>query len=152
MSVIELHKSKVLTFFKPDLSGELKMPFADNGIKAGFPSPAQDFMGENIDLDKIIVKHPFETFYAKVEGDSMKDAGIHDGDIVVIDRSLPHEDGKIYVCYIDGDFTIKRMKIDKESKTVWLVAENPAYEPIKVTEDDDFLVWGRVISCIKLDM
>lgn len=139
----------MIKFFKPNLASILELPYISNGIKAGFPSPAQDFMGESIDLNKILVKHPMETFYAKVEGDSMKDAGIHDGDIMVIDRSLPYEDGKIFVCYLDGDFTVKRMRIDKANETVWLVAENPAYEPIKVIPENDFIVWGRVIKVIK---
>lgn len=152
MSVIKLKSGKGLTFFTPDIDNSLQLPYVDSGIKAGFPSPAQDFVGEKIDLNSIVVKHPNETFYAKVEGDSMQDAGISDGDIVVIDRSLPHEDGKIYVCCIDGEFTIKRMRIDKENNTVYLIAENNKYKPIKVTEDNDFIVWGRVISCLKMNM
>jgi DNA polymerase V len=149
MSVKQLYRSKTLTFFVADLSTKLELPFVANGIKAGFPSPAMDFMGEKIDLNRILIKHPQETFYAQVDGDSMKDAGIHHGDIMVIDRSLPNEDGKIYVCFLDGEFTVKRMRIEKKTETVWLVAENEAYEPIKVSADDDFIVWGRVIHIIK---
>lgn len=152
MSVRKLNTAHSLTFFTPDVSSSVSLPYISGGIKAGFPSPAQDFMGENIDLNKILIKNPMETFYAKVDGDSMKDAGIHDGDILVIDRSLPYEDGKIFVCFLDGDFTVKRMRIDKENKTVWLVAENKAYEPIKVVPDNDFIVWGRVISVIKQNL
>jgi DNA polymerase V len=150
MKVKPLHSTITLDFFPADISTELKLPFISGGISAGFPSPAQDFMGEKIDLNRILVKHPSETFYAKVKGNSMKDVGIHDGDTLVIDRSLAPEDGKIFVCFIDGEFTVKRVQIEKKTKTIWLVAENEAYQPIKVTEENEsFLIWGRVIHVIK---
>jgi DNA polymerase V len=144
-----IYSTPVLTFYAADVALELELPFVSNGIKAGFPSPALDFMGEKIDLNRILIKHPMETFYAQVDGDSMKDAGIHDGDIMVVDRSMPHEDGKIFVCYLDGEFTVKRMKIDTANEIVWLVAENDAYPPIKITKENDFIVWGRVVRVIK---
>lgn len=149
MNVRKINTVANLTFYVPDVATELELPFISNGIKAGFPSPALDFMGEKIDLNKKLIKHPQETFYAQVDGDSMKNAGIHHGDTLVIDRSLEYEDGKIYVCYVDGEYTVKRMKIDSSSRTVWLIAENDSYAPIKVTEDNDFIVWGRVIHVIK---
>lgn len=150
MNVRPSHITDTLTFFNPDTTTELELPIINGGISAGFPSPAQDFMGEKIDLNRILVKHPSETFYAKVKGNSMKDVGIHDGDTVIIDRSMAPEDGKIFVCFIDGEFTIKRVKIDKGTKTVWLIAENEAYQPIEVTEENEsFLIWGRVVHVIK---
>jgi DNA polymerase V len=150
MKVINIDPNGKFQFFIPEVSTELEIPFISGGISAGFPSPAQDFMGEKIDLNRILVKHPSETFYAKVKGNSMKDVGIHDGDTLVIDRSLAPEDGKIFVCFIDGEFTVKRVQIEKKTKTIWLVAENEAYQPIKVTEENEsFLIWGRVIHVIK---
>jgi DNA polymerase V len=128
----------------------MPLPYASGGIRAGFPSPAQDFMGEKIDLNTIIIKNPSETFYAKVNGDSMKDAGIHDGDILVVDRSIAPEDGNIFVVYLNGEYTVKRLRIDKKSRRLWLVPENDAFEPVEVKEDDDdVIMWGRVINVIK---
>lgn len=135
-----------------DISGirpesELQLPIADEGIKAGFPSPAQDFMDRAIDLNKELVRHPASTFYGRVRGDSMIDAGVYDGDILIIDKSLEPHDGDMAVCYIDGEFTIKHIRIEKE--VVWLVPANSSYEPIKVTKDNEFLIWGIVTYSIK---
>ena len=128
----------------------IEIPYFEIGVKAGFPSPAADFMGESIDLNRELIKNQFETFVVKVDGDSMKDAGIHHGDRMLVDRSLPPEDDKIFVCCIDGEFTVKRMRIDKANQKVWLVAENDAYPPIEVTpENESFLVWGKVVHVIK---
>jgi DNA polymerase V len=150
MNVRKLYTTPTLTFYAADTSSVLELPFVASGIKAGFPSPAQDFMGEKIDLNQQLIKHPQETFYAEVDGDSMKGAGIEHGDLMVIDRSLPPEDGKIYVCCIDGEFTVKRVRIDSKNRKVWLVPENPEFESIEVTEENEsFLIWGRVIKVIK---
>lgn len=130
-----------------DLSTSLPLPYADEGIRAGFPSPAQDYMEQAIDLNKELIKHPSSTFYGRVVGDSMKDEGIEEGDILVIDKSLELIEGDLAVCYVDGGFTVKRVSIEKD--TVWLVPSNPAYPKIKVTADNDFLVWGIVTYTIK---
>jgi DNA polymerase V len=98
-------------------------------------------------MNKHLVKHPATTFYGRVKGQSMKDAGIFDGDLLVIDKSLQPTDNKIAVCYIDGEFTIKRIQIQKDC--VWLIPENEAYQPIKVTADNDFIIWGMVTHVIK---
>jgi DNA polymerase V len=149
MALRRLHP-KALTFYTPDTSTELSLPYFPNGVKAGFPSPAADHMGEQIDLNRVLIKNPQETFYIKVDGDSMTNAGIGHGDILVVDRSEPTLNGKIYVCTIDGEFTVKRVKIDKKKRMVWLVPENENYEPIEVTpENESFLIWGRVIHVIK---
>lgn len=120
---------------------------ADEGIKAGFPSPAQDFMDVAIDLNKELVKHPSSTFYGRVKGDSMIDAGIFDGDLLIIDKSLEPHNGDMAVCFIDGEFTLKYIKI--EEKVIWLIPANKNYQPIKVTEANDFLIWGIVTYSIK---
>lgn len=147
-------EKKPITIYTPDTSLILELPFVANGIKAGFPSPAQDFLGEKIDLNKKLIKHPNETFYAEVDGDSMRDAGIHHGDIMVIDRSMssPLINGKIYVVAVDNEFTVKRVKIDRKKNEAWLIAANVDYAPILVTEENEFIVWGRVISVIKTNL
>lgn len=142
-----LMKQENLLLYKADTNSELALPIADGGIKAGFPSPAQDFMDLTIDLNKELVKHPSSTFYGRVSGDSMIDAGIFDGDILIIDKSLEPKDGDMAVCFVDGEFTIKYIRI--EAKVIWLVPANEKYKPIRVTEDNDFLIWGIVTYSIK---
>ncbi len=142
-----MNKKQTIEIYKADIDTELSLPFADTGIKAGFPSPAQDFMDLAIDLNKELVRHPASTFYGRVKGDSMIDAGIHDGDILIIDKSLEPRSGDMAVCFIDGEFTIKYIKIEK--KIIWLVPANEQYEPIRVTEENDFLIWGIVTYSIK---
>lgn len=143
MSVAKLK----LTFFQPDFSNPTELPFIESGIKAGFPSPAADFDGTKISLDAMLIKNKEATFYARASGNSMTGAGIDDGDILVIDRSLEPVNNKIAVCFIDGDFTVKRIKIEKDC--VYLVPENNTYAPIKVTEDNQLLVWGIVTFVVK---
>ena len=95
-----------LTMYSADLSSELSLPFADQGVRAGFPSPAQDYMTDSIDLNRELIRHPATTFYARASGDSMKDCGIDDGDLLVIDKALEPQDGDIVVAFIDGEFTL----------------------------------------------
>lgn len=138
-----------LEIFKADTTTLLPLPYADGGIRAGFPSPAQDYMDQVIDLNKELVRNPSTTFYGRVCGDSMKDAGLDEGDILVIDKSRELEDGEMAVCYIDGEFTVKYVEIDTKRKIVWLVPANPDYPNIEVTPDNDFLIWGIVTYVIK---
>ena len=138
---------KNLTIFKVDTDTSIPLPFADEGIKAGFPSPAQDYISQTIDLNKELIKHPACTFYGRVSGDSMRDAGLSEGDILIIDKSLEPHTGDMAVCYIDGEFTIKYIKI--ESDVIWLIPANDNYTPIKVTPENDFLIWGIVTHSIK---
>jgi DNA polymerase V len=140
-------KRNNLTFFKPDFENSRTLPYFEDGIKAGFPSPATDFEGSQISLDKVLVKNFEATFYAKADGNSMTGAGIDDGDIMVIDRSVEPTDGKIGVCLIDGEFTVKRIKVEKDA--VYLMPENATFQPIKVTEDNKLVVWGIVTYVIK---
>lgn len=125
----------------------LVLPVADGGIRAGFPSPAQDYLESGIDLNKELVKNPSSTFFGRVSGDSMAGAGIEDGDLIVIDKSILASEGDIAVCFVDGEFTLKRIHI--ENDFVWLVPENPKYRRIKVTPDQNFMVWGVVTYSIK---
>ena len=135
-----------LKFFIPDSENSQELPFV-GGIKAGFPSPAADFEDDKISLDRVLVKNPLSTFYAKASGNSMTGAGIDDGDIMVIDRSLEPTENKIAVCCIDGEFTVKRIKIKKDG--LYLIPENKDFEPIKITESNQFIVWGIVTYVIK---
>jgi len=140
-------KNESISIFRPKVGGELFLPVLSAGISAGFPSPAMDFMDVSIDLNQLMIKHPSATFFGRVQGASMLDAGISDGDLLVIDRSLSPANNKIAVCFIDGEFTIKR--IQKEVDCCWLMPANEKYKPIKVTNDNDFLVWGIVTHVIK---
>lgn len=136
-----------LSFFIPNTDGNLEMPYISSGIKAGFPSPAADFDGSRISIDQIVVKNQAATFYAKANGNSMIGAGIDDGDILVIDKSIEPQDGKIAVCFIDGEFTVKRIKVQENS--LLLLPENPLFEPIEVTQENDFIIWGIVTYVVK---
>lgn len=126
---------------------ELSIPFIENTISAGFPSPAEDYLESGIDLNKELIRHPSTTFFGRVKGDSMCEAGIYEGDILVIDKSLEARNDDIAVCFIDGEFTLKTIK--KEQDVVWLVPANAKYKPIKVTADNDFLIWGIVTSIVR---
>jgi DNA polymerase V len=147
MSALKLHESKTLEIYSALTDTELKLPLISENISAGFPSPAMDFIDLSIDLNKHLIKHPSSTFYGRVKGNSMKDVGIHDGDLLIIDKRPEPIDGKIAVCYIDGEFTIKRIKLEKDG--CWLLPANELYKAIKVSAENDFLIWGIVTHVIK---
>lgn len=134
---------------KTIIESNLELPFADGGVKAGFPSPAQDYMENGIDLNQLLIKHPSATFYATVVGDSMQNAGIENGDILIIDKSLNPASGDIAVCYLNGEFTVKYIQFHGKEKEIHLIPANEAYEPVIVQKDEDFMIWGVVTSCIK---
>ena len=140
-------KKEKLKFLKPKEGNSMGQWLVEQGISAGFPSPADDFKEVRISLDKELVKNKEATFYAKVSGDSMVGAGLDDGDLLVIDRSLSPENGKIAICFIDGDFTVKRIK--KEKNKLYLMPENKKYKPIELKEENELTVWGVVEYVIK---
>ncbi len=142
-----LHKSNNLTFFTPKTSNGLGALFFDTGISAGFPSPVEDFKEQRLSLDKELIRNKETTFFARVSGQSMIGAGLDDNDLLVIDKSLEPAHNKIAVCFLDGEFTVKRLKVDSEG--VWLQPENPNYPIIKITDDNDFVIWGIVTNVIK---
>ena len=144
---MSINKNQKLTFFLPDFESELKIPFIKEGVSAGFPSPAADFMETNIDLNKELSENQLATFYIKVKGNSMIDAGIDDKDVLVVDRSLEPQNNKIAICFIDGEFTVKRILVEKEC--LYLMPENPNYSPIKITEEKELIIWGIVTYVIK---
>ena len=139
--------TKKITFFQPDQDSGKTSLLSNEGVSAGFPSPADDFKELRISIDKEVVKNETATFYARVSGESMQGAGLDDGDLLVIDRSLEPEDNKIAICFIDGEFTVKRLKVEKDC--VYLMPENSKYQPIKVTEDNELIIWGVVTYVVK---
>ena len=147
MKLQQLHKTKTLEFFSAATETIMALPFIESGVKAGFPSPAEDFSDIPIDLNIELLKNPSSTFFSRVNGDSMQDLGINDGDLLIIDKSLEPENGKIAVCYIDGEFTLKTLKL--ENDYCLLMPANADYKPIKVTADNEFIVWGIVTFVIK---
>lgn len=152
-------KKQVLKIYKADISSEIKLPYADAGIKAGFPSPAQDYIEISIDLNKELIKNAASTFFGRVTGDSMLDADLYDGDILVIDKDIDKyikkrkkskDEMLMAVCFIDGEFTVKYLNLDEyKNGIIWLVPANEIYKPIKVTPDTQFEIWGIVTYSIR---
>ena len=142
-----MKQKKILNFFTPKKENGIGQWLAEEGISAGFPSPADDFKETRISLDRELVKNKEATFYARVSGDSMIGAGLDDGDLLVIDRSKNPENGKIAVCLIDGDFTVKRIK--KQKNKLFLVPENKKYKKTEIKEENELIIWGIVEYVIK---
>ena len=129
-----------------DSSFRAPIPFSEGSVKAGFPSPAQDYMDQTIDFNRELITHKATTFCTRVSGDSMIDAYIHDGDYLIVDRSLePHHDD-MAVCFIDGEFTLKF--VDVRPDGIWLRPANPDFPSIKVDPESDFTIWGVVTYSI----
>ena len=146
MRLKKIHAGPVLDFFTPDFTMQLELPLAGTAIAAGFPAPAEEYLDLALDLNKELVKHPAATFCVRVKGDSMVDAGIQDGDLLVIDKALEAKEGCIAVCFIDGEFTVKRLAMREEG--VYLMPANAEFKPIRITEENEFLVWGLVAYVI----
>lgn len=143
-------ENRNLEIFRLDTSsGKLELQLADEGIQAGFPSPSQDYMELSYDLNRELIKNPASTFMGRVKGLSMQGEHIYPGDLLIIDKSLDLEDGDLAVCFLDGEFTLKRVEIDKNRGVIWLVPSNPEFPKIKVTEANQFLVWGIVVYIIQ---
>ncbi|MBN1927814.1 MAG: translesion error-prone DNA polymerase V autoproteolytic subunit [Prolixibacteraceae bacterium] len=147
MKVRKLYKSKELEIFESDVSSQVELPLYQTGISAGFPSPAEDYIEGRIDLNTELIKNPSSTFFGRVNGDSMIEAGINNGDLIVIDKSVEPRNNSIIVCIIDGEFTVKRFR--KTPEGCFLMPENKNYKPIKVTAENDFRIWGTVTYSIK---
>ncbi len=123
------------------------LQFFEGRIQAGFPSPAQGEYADTIDLNRALITNPAATFCARVIGNSMVDAGINEGDLLIIDRSITPHDGCIAVCFIDGDFTVKHLAVRDDG--IYLKPANDGYPELKVMECSDFQVWGVVSHIIK---
>ena len=142
-----MKQKPIINLFIPKTENEIGQWFSENGISAGFPSPADDFKEMRISLDRELIKNKESTFYARVDGNSMIGAGLENGDLLVIDRSIEPENKKIAVCLIDGDFTVKRIK--KEKGKVYLTPENKKYKKIEIKEENELIIWGIVTYIIK---
>ncbi|XMO87743.1 translesion error-prone DNA polymerase V autoproteolytic subunit [Algibacter sp. AS12] len=136
-----------LDIFSPESTQTSGALFFDTGISAGFPAPTEDFSQQRLSLDTELVRNKETTFYARVSGQSMIGAGLDDNDLLVIDRGLEPANNKIAVCFLDGEFTVKRLRVDRDG--MWLQPENPNYPIIKITDDNDFVIWGIVTNVIK---
>jgi DNA polymerase V len=139
--------SKSLQFFEIKPETVMELPLFQSKVSAGFPSPAEDYEEQKLDLNKKLVKHQSSTFFVIVEGYSMINAGINDGDMLIVDRAMQPSNNTIAVCVIDNEFTVKR--ISKTKDGLFLMPENAAFKPIKVTDDNNFQVWGVVSYIIK---
>ena len=138
-----------IKLLKGEWLSRLSLALAPN-IKAGFPSPADDYLRDSLDFNRDLIKNPEATFYGRVSGDSMRDAGINEGDIAVIDRSLQPTDGDVIVAYVNEEFTIKYLDLThKEEGYIELHPANPYYSPIRIDSTDNFRVWGVVVWTIK---
>ncbi len=130
----------------PDRSTKWARPLFLASVSAGFPSPAEDYIEGRLDLNRHLIKHPAATFFVRVAGDSMIDAGIHPGDILVVDRALEPQDTNVVIAVIDGELTVKR--ISQRHGKLFLVPDNQAYQPLEILAEMEFEVWGVVTSVI----
>ena len=133
MKLIPINNTGKLKLYSVSTDTELELPLMEGGVSAGFPSPAEDFLDNKIDLNKHLIKN--------------KGAGIGNKDLLIIDKSLEPTDGKIAVCVIDGEFVLKRLKVNRDG--IWLMPENEDFKPKKVTEFNDFEIWGIVTFSIQ---
>ncbi len=136
----------MLTFYTPQWEQVLPLPLFGNRVKAGFPSPAEDYIEDRLDLNEHLIQHPGATFFVRVSGESMIEAGIQDGDTLVVDKSLDARDNDIVIAALDGEFTVKRL-VYRDSHP-WLIPCNPEYSEIKLTDDIDTVIWGVVTSVV----
>jgi DNA polymerase V len=134
------------TIYATDLSAEHCQPLFESRVPAGFPSPAADYEEDRLDLNRYLIRHPAATFFVRAVGDSMIGAGIHCGDLLVVDRSLEPKDKSVVIAVVDGELTVKRIRIERRKIT--LEPENESYSARQITEDADFQVWGVVTSVI----
>ncbi|MFH1007227.1 MAG: translesion error-prone DNA polymerase V autoproteolytic subunit [Candidatus Latescibacterota bacterium] len=134
--------------YDPDPSDPLERPLFVSPVTAGFPSPAEHAIEGKLDLNKHLIQHPAATFFVRVTGESMIDAGIHPGDIAIVDRSLEPVDRKVVIAVLDGELTIKRLRIKDGEWT--LLPENKHFEPVRITDEMAFEIWGVVTSVIHL--
>jgi len=137
---------KIVEITQPGPSSATPIPAFMSPVQAGFPSPADDYVENKLDLNALVIKHPTATFFVRVEGESMSDADIHSGDILVVDRSLEASNGKIVIAVVNGEFTVKRFVTN--SSGTFLVPENANYPTLKIEEDSEFQIWGVVTFVI----
>lgn len=142
----KVYHSKKLELFVSDTSTSLELPLIDAGLTAGFPSPAEDYLEMKLDLNRELITNPASTFFGKVNGNSMIEAGIYDSDILVIDKSLEPKKDSVLVCFIDGEFTVKKVTMINDE--MYLMPENKNFKPIKISVESNFKLWGVVTYSI----
>jgi DNA polymerase V len=135
-------KMRVTEVFGFEKRTEQELPLFLANVPAGFPSPADDYIDRKLDLNEYLIKHPAATFFVRVEGESMTGAGINSGDILIVDRALEPSDKKIVIANVNGDLTVKRIRLIRNK--LYLAAENPDFDPIEVNEEEGFTIWGVV--------
>jgi len=140
-------ETKVETVYKPDRSTKRRQPLFMATVPAGFPSPAADYEEGKLDLNKHLIRNPAATFFVRVTGDSMLKAGIHSGDLLVVDRSIEPKDKKVVIAVVNGELTVKRIRIRK-NRRLTLEAENDAYQSQEINDQIEFEVWGVVTNVI----
>jgi DNA polymerase V len=146
VQLYRINNTGTLDFYSSATTADIKVPLYASAVSAGFPSPADDYLELSLDLNKYLIKHPAATFYVRVKGDSMINAGIHDGDLLIVDKSVEPENDDVVVCVINGEFTVKRLK--KVNGEIYLIPENSHYQAVKISENMDFQVWGVVTYTI----
>lgn len=139
-------EAKVDKIYRPDAKTQRPLPLFLERVSAGFPSPAADYEEGRLDLNQYLIKNPPATFLVRVAGDSMIGAGIHPGDLLVVDRSLEPKDKNVIIASLNGELTVKRIRIKR--KKIFLEAENESYAPQEITKDTEFEVWGVVTNVI----
>ena len=148
--VVQAHKiyqNTFLAIYSASTETELEIPLVLNRVNAGFPSPAADFIDDCIDLNKELIKNKATTFFIRVLGDSLKEIGINDGDLLIVDKSLSIRNKDIAICILEGEFNVKIVKV--ESNCAYLISANDKFNTIKVTAENEFSIWGIVTYSIK---
>jgi DNA polymerase V len=141
-------RNNVTEIIVPNFSRRLARPFFASRVAAGFPSPADDYIERRIDLNRDLIPHPLATFYARVAGDSMETL-IKAGELLIVDRMMETKDKDIVFARLEDVFCIKRLRVFDDGAGIWLYSENTSYEPIEITPETDFEVWGKVLHSIK---
>lgn len=134
------------SIYKPDLKTKYRVPLYMNPVAAGFPAPTEDYVEEKLDLNKHLIKHPEASFMVRVTGYSMIDAGIHPGDLLIVDRSLEPTNNKVIIAVVNGELTVKRIR--KTRGKLLLMPENDSFEPIQIYAETDFHIWGVVTNVV----
>jgi DNA polymerase V len=137
-----MKKTTVTEIYSPDQSSSCARPLHVATVSAGFPSPAEDYVEGLLDLNKHLIQHPAATYFVRVAGDSMIEAGIHSGDLLIVDRSLEPQDKNVVIANLNGELTVKRIRLLRGKIT--LVPENKSYSPQSIGRNTDFEVWGVV--------
>jgi DNA polymerase V len=136
-----------MKIYKPTQETKISIPLFMSKVKAGFPSPAEEYIEAKLDLNSYLIQHPSSTYMVRIEGDSMIGAGIYSGDLAVVDRSLEPKNQDIVIAVVDQEITIKRLV--KSKKSITLCAENPNFQPISFSNEQELTIWGVVVHTVR---